>query len=106
VTSLSAGPEIVAIPGPSVMPERVLNAMHRSMPDIYSGEIFAATDDLSVFEELQGAAICDVVVKSDAALEALARSALEVMGIEREAADAAVEAAHLVEAEQLVRSLG
>jgi alanine-glyoxylate transaminase/serine-glyoxylate transaminase/serine-pyruvate transaminase len=28
-----------AIPGPSVMPERVLRAMHRGAPDIYKGEL-------------------------------------------------------------------
>jgi alanine-glyoxylate transaminase/serine-glyoxylate transaminase/serine-pyruvate transaminase len=50
VTSLSAGPEIVAIPGPSVMPDRVLNAMHRAMPDIYSGELTEVIDE--VFDTL------------------------------------------------------
>jgi alanine-glyoxylate transaminase / serine-glyoxylate transaminase / serine-pyruvate transaminase len=50
VTSLAAGPEIVAIPGPSVMPERVLNAMHRAMPDIYSGELTEVIDE--VFDAL------------------------------------------------------
>jgi alanine-glyoxylate transaminase/serine-glyoxylate transaminase/serine-pyruvate transaminase len=43
---LAAGPEIVAIPGPSVMPARVLNAMHRPMPDIYAGEITDVIDDV------------------------------------------------------------
>lgn len=28
-----------AIPGPSVVPDRVLNAMHRASPDIYGGEL-------------------------------------------------------------------
>jgi alanine-glyoxylate transaminase/serine-glyoxylate transaminase/serine-pyruvate transaminase len=49
-TSLAAGPEIVAIPGPSVMPERVLAAMHRSMPDIYAGELTEVIDE--VFDAL------------------------------------------------------
>ena len=53
-TPLSAGPEIVAIPGPSVMPDRVLNAMHRAMPDIYSGELTEVIDD--VFAALPGVA--------------------------------------------------
>ena len=47
---LSAGKEIVAIPGPSVVPDRVLAAMHRPMPDIYDGELLAVTDE--VFDAL------------------------------------------------------
>lgn len=35
-----------AIPGPSVMPERVLRAMHRGAPDIYAGEMQALVDGL------------------------------------------------------------
>ena len=35
--SLSHGREFLSIPGPSVMPERVLNAMHRGSPSIYDG---------------------------------------------------------------------
>lgn len=54
VTYLAAGPEIVAIPGPSVVPQRVLNAMHRPMPDIYDGELLAVTDE--VFDALPGLA--------------------------------------------------
>jgi alanine-glyoxylate transaminase / serine-glyoxylate transaminase / serine-pyruvate transaminase len=50
VTPLSSGPAVVAIPGPSVVPERVLTAMHRSMPDIYDGELLAVTDE--VFDAL------------------------------------------------------
>ena len=37
--NLSQGRGYLAIPGPSVMPEAVLNAMHRPSPDIYSGEL-------------------------------------------------------------------
>lgn len=48
--SLAAGPEIVAIPGPTVVPARVLSAMHRAMPDIYDGELLAVTDE--VFDAL------------------------------------------------------
>lgn len=54
MTQLSAGKEIVAIPGPSVVPDRVLNAMHRSMPDIYDGELLTVTDE--VFDALPGLA--------------------------------------------------
>jgi len=50
VTSLAAGKEIVAIPGPSVVPDRVLAAMHRPMLDIYDGELLAVTDE--VFDAL------------------------------------------------------
>ncbi len=37
--SLSAGRAHLAIPGPSVMPDRVLNAMHRAAPNIYGAEL-------------------------------------------------------------------
>ena len=50
-TRLAAGPEIVAIPGPTVVPERVLRAMHRPMPDIYDGELLEVTDE--VFDGLR-----------------------------------------------------
>lgn len=43
---LAAGPEVVAIPGPTVVPERVLRAMHRPMPDIYDGELLDVTDEV------------------------------------------------------------
>ena len=36
---LAFGPTHLAIPGPSVMPERVLRAMHRASPNIYEGEM-------------------------------------------------------------------
>ena len=35
--SLANGRSHLAIPGPSVMPDRVLNAMHRAAPNIYDG---------------------------------------------------------------------
>lgn len=35
--TLSNGRHYLAIPGPSVMPERVLQAMHRAAPNIYAG---------------------------------------------------------------------
>lgn len=37
--TLSAGLSYLAIPGPSVMPDRVLRAMHRAAPNIYYGEL-------------------------------------------------------------------
>ncbi|UJW86582.1 pyridoxal-phosphate-dependent aminotransferase family protein [Devosia sp. SL43] len=36
---ITTGRSYLAIPGPSVSPERVLNAMHRTAPNIYEGEI-------------------------------------------------------------------
>src|SRR5690349_18330491 len=44
--SLAAGPEIVAIPGPTIVPDRVLSAMHRPMPDLYAGELLTVTDEI------------------------------------------------------------
>jgi alanine-glyoxylate transaminase / serine-glyoxylate transaminase / serine-pyruvate transaminase len=44
--SLAGGPQVVAIPGPSVVPQRVLEAMARPMPDIYAGDLLPATDAL------------------------------------------------------------
>lgn len=38
-----AGQTYLAIPGPSVMPEAVLRAMHRSAPNIYEGELIELT---------------------------------------------------------------
>jgi len=35
----AAGRTYLAIPGPSVVPDRVLGAMHRASPDIYAGEL-------------------------------------------------------------------
>jgi alanine-glyoxylate transaminase / serine-glyoxylate transaminase / serine-pyruvate transaminase len=37
--TLSNGRPYLAIPGPSVMPDRVLRAMHRAAPNIYHGEL-------------------------------------------------------------------
>ena len=36
---LRHGRPMVAIPGPSVVPDRVLSAMHQAMPNIYEGEL-------------------------------------------------------------------
>ena len=41
--SLRHGPPLVAIPGPSIMPERVLAAMRVPMPNIYDGELVDVT---------------------------------------------------------------
>ncbi len=38
------GRELLAIPGPSVAPDRVLRAMHRANPNIYEGELIAVTE--------------------------------------------------------------
>ena len=45
-TNLSAGRGYLAIPGPSVVPEEVLQAMHRSSPNIYAGELIEMMPDL------------------------------------------------------------
>lgn len=42
--SLAFGREMLAIPGPSVVPDRVLQAMHRPSPNIYEGELIELTD--------------------------------------------------------------
>lgn len=47
---LNRGRMLTAMPGPSVIPDRVLNAMHFAMPNIYDGDLVETS--LSVFEEL------------------------------------------------------
>jgi alanine-glyoxylate transaminase/serine-glyoxylate transaminase/serine-pyruvate transaminase len=42
--SLAFGRDLLAIPGPSVAPDRVLRAMHRASPNIYEGELIGLTD--------------------------------------------------------------
>jgi len=44
--SLASGRHYLAIPGPSVMPDRVLQAMHRPAPNIYTGELVDMTRGL------------------------------------------------------------
>ncbi|MCW8842647.1 MAG: aminotransferase class V-fold PLP-dependent enzyme [Rhodobacteraceae bacterium] len=44
--SLANGRPYLAIPGPSVSPERVLRAMHRSAPNIYEGALVEMTDGI------------------------------------------------------------
>ncbi len=51
---LGFGRDMVAIPGPSIVPDRVLAAMHRAMPNIYDGELIAISND--VLERLPGLA--------------------------------------------------
>ncbi|WP_284164011.1 aminotransferase class V-fold PLP-dependent enzyme [Frigidibacter sp. SD6-1] len=41
--NLSQGRRYLAIPGPSVMPDRVLSAMHRAAPNIYEGPLHDLT---------------------------------------------------------------
>jgi alanine-glyoxylate transaminase/serine-glyoxylate transaminase/serine-pyruvate transaminase len=43
---LDHGRHYMAIPGPSVMPDRVLQAMHRPAPNIYTGALVDLTDSL------------------------------------------------------------
>jgi len=43
-TQVAQGRDFLAIPGPTVIPEQVLNAMHRPAIDIYTGSLVAVTD--------------------------------------------------------------
>ncbi len=52
--SLSHGRPYLAIPGPSVIPDRVLAAMHRPAPNIYTGELHRITE--SLFPDLKAVA--------------------------------------------------
>ena len=44
--SLSQGRQYLAIPGPSVIPDRVLQAMNQPCPNIYEGDLIELTDSL------------------------------------------------------------
>lgn len=55
--SLSQGRPYLAIPGPSVMPDAVLRAMHRASPNIYEGELHDLTD--SLVPDLKAVAMTD-----------------------------------------------
>ncbi|MHA3978934.1 pyridoxal-phosphate-dependent aminotransferase family protein [Halovulum sp. GXIMD14794] len=44
--SLAFGRPIRVMPGPSHIPDRVLNAMHREAPNIYEGELVSLTDTI------------------------------------------------------------
>lgn len=56
--SLANGRQYLAIPGPSVMPDRVLQAMHRPAPNIYFGALAEMVDglvpDLKAVADTQG----------------------------------------------------
>jgi len=56
--SLSHGRNYLAIPGPSVMPDRVLNAMHQAAPNIYEGALIdmmpTLVTDLKAVARMQG----------------------------------------------------
>jgi alanine-glyoxylate transaminase/serine-glyoxylate transaminase/serine-pyruvate transaminase len=56
--SLAFGRDHLAIPGPSVIPDRVLRAMHRSAPNIYAGPLVDLTagllSDLKKIARCQG----------------------------------------------------
>ncbi|MEW5422808.1 alanine--glyoxylate aminotransferase family protein [Amorphus sp. 3PC139-8] len=54
--SLASGRPYVAIPGPSVMPDRVLAAMQRPAPNIYTGAIVDLTQ--SILADLKRVANC------------------------------------------------
>ncbi len=55
--SLSYGRQYLAIPGPSVIPDSVLQAMHRASPNIYEGELHDLTH--SVIPDLKSVAMTD-----------------------------------------------
>ncbi|MEM9584442.1 MAG: aminotransferase class V-fold PLP-dependent enzyme [Pseudomonadota bacterium] len=44
--TLADGRHTLAIPGPSIMPDRVLQAMHRPAPNIYTGQLLDLADSL------------------------------------------------------------
>ncbi len=55
--SLSNGRAYLAIPGPSVIPDQVLQAMHRASPNIYEGELHDVT--ASLIPDLKTVAMTD-----------------------------------------------
>ena len=55
--TLSNGRDYLAIPGPSVMPDAVLRAMHRASPNIYEGELHDLTH--SLIPDLKAVAMTD-----------------------------------------------
>ena len=48
--SLRHGRQLVAIPGPSVIPDRVLATMHQAMPNIYEGDLVDTS--MTLFRDL------------------------------------------------------
>ena len=59
--SLAQGRTHLATPGPSIIPDKVLEAMHRAAPNIYEGEIVEITEsvlkDLTRFAKTSGDAV-------------------------------------------------
>lgn len=59
--SLAFGRDILSIPGPSMIPDRVLQAMHRPAPNIYEGDLIDLTarikDDLCQIADTKGEAL-------------------------------------------------
>ena len=59
--SLAFGRDILSIPGPSIIPDRVLQAMHRPAPNIYEGDLIDLTyrikDDLAEVAKTKGEAL-------------------------------------------------
>jgi len=59
--SLAQGRTHLATPGPSIIPDKVLEAMHRAAPNIYEGEIIEITEsvlkDLTNFAKTSGDAV-------------------------------------------------
>ena len=59
--SLAQGRTHLATPGPSIIPDKVLEAMHRAAPNIYEGEIIEITEsvlkDLTSFAKTSGDAV-------------------------------------------------
>lgn len=52
--NLNRGRPLTSIPGPSVIPDRILSAMHRPMPNIYEGALVDLSQ--SVFDDLPAVA--------------------------------------------------
>ena len=79
--NLSHGRHTLAIPGPSVMPERVLQAMHRPAPNIYTGELidltYSLVPDLKAVAKTQGH-VAMYIGNGHAAWEASLANVLEV----------------------------
>ena len=48
--NLNRGRPVTSMPGPSIIPDRVLSAMHMAMPNIYEGDLVETSS--SVFEDL------------------------------------------------------
>ncbi|MXU66080.1 pyridoxal-phosphate-dependent aminotransferase family protein [Oceanomicrobium pacificus] len=64
--SLSNGRDLRSIPGPSVIPDRVLNAMHRASPNIYEGELVDMADGIYAdLRRLAGTAFHPVIYLSN-----------------------------------------